>query len=147
MKFKFRLDPVLKIRENDRAQKQAELGRAYEAVRIVENKLKEVQTEIVSNSELGRQAIQQGRISVDYLLAVRRHEAFLLAQQSDVQTSLQQIRLVIEERRLALIEADKKVKVLEKLREKQKSKHLQEEALAEMKQMDEIAQSARHRNR
>jgi len=139
MKFHFRLDSLLKIRENVRAEKQANLAKAYEAARIVEEKLGEIQSEIVHNGELGREAIQKGQINVNYLLALRRHEAFLLAQQSQIQNDLEQIRLEIERRRLALMEADREVKVLEKLREKMKAKHLREEALAELKQMDEIA--------
>jgi len=139
MKFKYRLAPLLKIRENVRAEKQAELSKAYEAARIVEAELERVQAELVRNGELGRQGAQKGRISVDYLLALRRHEAFLLAQQNQAQEQLQQIQQEIERRRIALTEADREVKVLEKLREKMKDRHLQEEALAELKQMDEIA--------
>ena len=139
MKFKYRLAPLLKIRENIRAEKQAELNQAYEAAQIVEEKLQQVQSELVRNGELGREAIQKGRVSVDYLLALRRHEAVLLAEQSQAQEQLEQIRQEIERRRIALMEADREVKVLEKLREKLKIKHLQEEALAELKQMDEIA--------
>ena len=139
MKFKYRLAPLLKIRENVRAEKQAELAKAYEAARIVEAELQRVQAELVRNGELGRQATQKGRISVDYLLSLRRHEAFLLAQQNQAQEQLEQIQQEIERRRIALMEADREVKVLEKLKEKMKTKHLQEEALAELKQMDEIA--------
>ncbi|MCL2304839.1 MAG: flagellar export protein FliJ [Planctomycetaceae bacterium] len=139
MKFKYRLAPLLKIRENVRAERQTELSKAYEAARIVEEELQRVQSELVRNNELGREAIQKGQISVDYLLSLRRHEAFLLTQQSQAQEQLEQIRQEIERRRVALMEADREVKVLEKLREKMKFKHLQEEALAELKQMDEIA--------
>ena len=139
MKFKYRLAPLLKIRENIRAERQAELNKAYEAARIVETEIERVQKELVRNNELGREAIQQGQISVDYLLALRRHEALLLAQQSQAQNDLEQIRQQIELRRAALMEADRDVKVLEKLREKMKTRHLQEEALLELKQMDEIA--------
>jgi len=139
MKFKFRLDSLLKIRENIRAERQAELSKANEAARIVEEQLQRVRTEIVRCGDLGREAMQQGRISVDYLLSLRRHEAYLLAQQGQAQNHLEQIRQEIERRRIALMEADRDVKVLEKLREKQKTKHLREEALAEVKRMDEIA--------
>ena len=139
MKFKYRLAPLLKIRENVRAERQAELSKAYEAARILETELERVQKDLLRNNELGREAIQQGQISVDYLLALRRHEAFLLAQQSLGQKQLEQVRQEIERLRLLLMEADREVKVLEKLREKMKIKHLQEEALAELKQMDEVA--------
>ena len=139
MKFKYRLAPLLKIRENVRAERQAELNKAYEAARIVEAELERVQKELVRNNELGREAIQQGQISVDYLLALRRHEALLLAQQNQAQEHLEQVRQEIERRRIALMEADREVKILEKLREKMKTRHLQEESLAELKQMDEIA--------
>ena len=52
MKFKYRLAPLLKIRENVRAEKQAELAKAYEVARIVE-------AELVRSGELGRQAVSR----------------------------------------------------------------------------------------
>ncbi len=45
----------------------------------------------------------------------------------------------IERRRQALVEADREVRVLEKLRERQAEQHRREEDLQEAKRLDEVA--------
>ena len=146
MAFKYSLAPLLKIRENVRAEKQAELNKAYEAARIVEDELERVRSEYAHSLEQGFRAAQQEQIDVNYLLNLRRHQAYLITQQEHATKQLEEIRQEIERRRIALMEADREVKVLEKLREKMKAKHLQEEALADQKQMDEIAGRAKTNN-
>ena len=138
-KFRYRLAPLLKIRENIRSEKQAELAKAYQAAKIVEEQLERVNSEIAANADKGRQLLKQERLSVDSLLAFRRHEAYLLTQRNHAEGQLEQIKQEIERRRIALMEADREVKVLEKLREKAKLRHDHAEALADMKQMDEVA--------
>lgn len=147
-KFRFRLAPLLKIRENIRAERQTELSKAYEAARIVEEKLEKIRSDLIACVEEGRQSILAGKISIDFLLSMRRHEAHLLTQQAEARNQLQQIQVEIERRRAAVIEADRDVKVLEKLREKLKERHIKEEALADLKQLDETAgqRSARVRS-
>lgn len=139
MKFKYRLASLLKIREGVRTEKQLELNKAYEAAQIVEDALQRVRTDIVRCTEEARNLIASGNVRVDYLLGMRRHEAFLLAQKSHAENQLKMIQEEIERRRIALMEADREVKVLEKLREKLKDRFLREQALAELKQMDEVA--------
>lgn len=140
MKFKYRLASLLKIREGVRTEKQMELNKAYEAAQIVEDALQRVRSDIVRCTEEGRKcATTGGKIRVDYLIGLRRHEAFLLAQQTHAENQLKLIQEEIERRRIALMEADREVKVLEKLKEKLKDRFLREEALAELKRMDEVA--------
>ncbi|MGL6194670.1 MAG: flagellar export protein FliJ [Thermoguttaceae bacterium] len=137
--FKFRLVALQKIRENIRRDKQAELVKAYEAAKIVEDQIETVKNELVSCIESGREMLQGGKISIDYLLSMRRREAFLITQQKHAESQLEQIQQEIERRRIAVMEADREVKVLEKLEEKLRDRHQREAALAELKQMDEIA--------
>ena len=139
MSFKYRLAPLLKIREHVRAEKQAELNKAHEAARLVEEELERVRGEYAHSMEQGLQAAQQEEIDVNYLLGLRRHQFYLISQQELAIRQLEEIKQEIEHRRIALMEADRQVKVLEKLRDKMKAKYLQEEALADLKQMDEIA--------
>ncbi len=138
-RFRYRLAPLLKIRENVRAERQTELSKAYEAQRIVNEQLEKVKNDIADCLNEGRESILAGRVRIDHLLALRRHEAHLLAQQAHAEGQLVEIGKEIERRRIALMEADREVKVLEKLKEKMKERHHQEELKAELKQMDEIA--------
>lgn len=145
-KFKYRLEPLVKIRENIREEKQAELAKAYEAARIIEEQIEKLRQDLSAALENARKQMQVGQINVDYLLSVRRHEAFLIVQEQQAQSQLKLIQEEIERRREAVIEADRDVKVLEKLREKLMEKHLSEEALAQLKQLDEVAAQKTFRN-
>jgi len=138
-RFKYRLAPLLKIKENIRTEKQTELAKAYEAQRIVQEQLKQVEEELAKSTEEGRHFIQEGKISVDFLLSLRRHEAHLLSQKKHANEQLELIAQEIERRRIALMEADREVKVLEKLKEKMKIRHLEAENKLAVRQMDEIA--------
>lgn len=137
--FKFRLETLLSMRDYVRKERQAELTKAYEAERIVLDKIGEIDHEIESLTTKGRTMMQQGSIDVDFLVGLRRHEAFLRAQQTEATRQLGMIRDEIEVRRRAVIEADKEVKVMEKLKEKQRARYDDDEMRRDHKTMDEIA--------
>ncbi|MDR1959199.1 MAG: flagellar export protein FliJ [Planctomycetaceae bacterium] len=137
--FKFRLTPLLKIRENLRREKQAELAKALEAETVVVEKLTEIEQNMLHVKEEARTRILRGKISVDFMVGLRRHEAFLLAQQRQIREQLEILRTEIEKRREAVREADKEVRVMEKLHEKQKDRYDFEERNKETLFMDEIA--------
>ena len=139
MKFKFRLQTQLKINEQRRAEAQAELAKAQDAEQIVETELKRIQTEIADCADQARRSMQEGRIDVNFLLGLRRHEMVLVAQQGEATEQLNIVRQEVEKRRLFLMEKDREVKTLEKLKEKQFEAFKEEHRRAEAKQMDEIA--------
>ncbi|MDR2704618.1 MAG: hypothetical protein LBC02_02455, partial [Planctomycetaceae bacterium] len=80
MAFQFRLEPLIAIRDNTLKEKQGELAKAYEARRIVEEKQRELEQELAENVTAGRQRLQTGTIDIEFLLGLRRHEAYLNAQ-------------------------------------------------------------------
>jgi flagellar FliJ protein len=139
MPFQFRLAPLITIRDNVLKEKQGELAKAYEARRIVEEKLYKIEQELNENQELGRRIVQSGNIRVDYLLGLRRQEMFLKAEQADMIQKRQMIDEEIERRRTEVIEADKNLKIIEKLKEKRYEKYQTEENRKETIMMDEIA--------
>jgi flagellar export protein FliJ len=63
----------------------------------------------------------------------------LQAQLRELSRQREALAAAIEERRQAVIEADREVKVLERLRERRLAEHRAAEQLQEVKQMDEIA--------
>ena len=140
MPFKFRLEPLITIRDNVLKEKQGELAKAYEARRIAVEKLEEIQRDLAGTTEAGREMMQSGRaISVDYLLGLRRHEAYLNAQRDLVQKHIILIDEEIEKRRDAVMEANKELKIVEKLKEKQRERYLAEQARKKTVMMDEVA--------
>ncbi|MDR0521464.1 MAG: flagellar export protein FliJ [Planctomycetaceae bacterium] len=140
--FKFRLEPLITIRENVRKERQAELVKAYEARQKIENEQQGIEQAITENIEEARNQMLPGKaVNIEHLLYFRRHEMFLRAKQNELAKMAQMIDEEIERRRLAVIEADKECKSTEKLKESQFKKYTEEERKTENKQMDEIAGS------
>ena len=139
MPFTFRLDPLISIRDNVLKEKQAALAQAYEARRIKEDERVEVEQNIVGNLQSAREAMQSGKIDVNFLLGVRRHEMFLLVQLEEVRQQIVMIEEEIERRHQAVIEANKELKIIEKLKDKKREQYIAEENRKEIREMDEIA--------
>jgi flagellar FliJ protein len=138
--FTFRLDPLITIRDNALKERQAELAKAYEARQILERDLQEIDQQIAEGITNVRSVMQEGQaVNVEHLLGYRRQEMFLRAAQNELNQKMQMIDEAIEHFRLLVVEANKELKVVEKLKEKRYEKYLEEENRAEMKIMDEIA--------
>lgn len=139
MAFRFRLQPLQKVRENIRCERQTELAKAFEAEAVVREKIESLTRGIADTKEEGRKLVAGGRVNVDFLVGLRRHEAYLLAQKAEAEQTLDQVLVEVERRRLAVVEADKEVKILEKLHEKLKERHDNERNAEEIVELDEIA--------
>ncbi|MCL2710482.1 MAG: flagellar export protein FliJ [Planctomycetaceae bacterium] len=138
--FKFRLEPLIKIRDSVLKECQAELAKAYEARRILETHLQEVERQLAEGTETARKLMQPGQtVNVDYLLGIRRQEMFLLANQNEIKQKMQEVDTEIERCRAAVVAANKELKIIEKLKEKRHDQYLEEEKREETKVMNEIA--------
>jgi len=84
---------------------------------------------------------------VDRILQTHRYEAILKGTLAQLAAQEKQVAAEVERRRQALTEADRQVRVLEKLKERQRDEHQRGQQRQEMKQMDEIAGLAFHRRR
>ncbi|MCL2346947.1 MAG: hypothetical protein FWC50_01670 [Planctomycetaceae bacterium] len=145
--FRFRLQPLQKIRENVRRNRQTELAKALEAEAVVRERLEGVKHEIKTTKEEGRRLAVGGEVNVDYLIGLRRHEAFLLAQKTTIEEHLEKLIAEVERRRQAVIEADKEVRIMEKFHDKLKERYDSAIETKEIAEFDEIAnvRSARSR--
>ena len=142
--FKFRLEPLIKIRENILRECQAELAKAYDARRILEEALQDIENQITEGTASARSLMQPGqKVNVEHLLGLRRQEMYLRANQNDLMQKMQVIDEEIERRRLTVVAANKNLKIVEKLKEKRYEKYLEEEKTKETKAMDEIAGNRR----
>src|SRR5262245_7320365 len=116
--FRFRLETLLRIRIAERDQRRAELAkaiRAEELLRVEETKLEIVQAEAAERS---RQLKSPGLANVDALMQTHRYEVVLAAQRRQLASQLSQVQAETNRRRLILVEADRQVRVLEKLRDR-----------------------------
>ena len=138
--FKFRLAPLITIRDNKLKERQRKLAEAYEARKILEEHLQEIERQLDEGIAAVRELSQPGQtVNVEHLIGFRRQEMFLRANQEDLTKKMKMIDEEIEKRRAAMIEANKELKIVEKLKEKRYEKYLEEENKAETKMMDEIA--------
>ncbi len=80
-----------------------------------------------------------GAADVDGLLVTHRYAGVLAAERRTLEGQLAQVRDECERRRLALVEADRQVQVLEKLRARQEAAHRKEQQRQETKELDELA--------
>ena len=89
-----------------------------------------------------------GQINLDVLLGTSRYDAIMRAELAAIAAHQATLAEEIERRQQAVLAADREVRMLEKLRDKQRELHQAGQALAEMKELDEIAarQSWRHAN-
>jgi len=137
--FKFRLESILNLRRADRDRAHAALADANEAVRIVERRRAEVQNEVAQMRAHRRHGAGPGEVDPDRILQAQRYEMLMEAASAQFAQQLEQLSQAVVERRNQLMEADRGVRVLEKLRERQLAGHQQEMLRLEARDFDEIA--------
>jgi len=143
MKFTFRLQTLWKLRVAEREERQLRLAEAQKADDILRAQAAEVEGELGDAERTIRAASQPGAIEVDRLLNTQRYELVLAARLETLRRQRGQLAVEIERRRQALVEADRQVKVLEKLRDKKWADYLQREQTLDRKRLDELARLPR----
>jgi flagellar protein FliJ len=138
-KFKFRLATLLKIREATRDERRTELAQAYRADDVLKGHLDEVHAELLDLKDMCRKASGPGTIDIDRLIETQRYEIELKIKQRHLNEQRHRLAAEIERRRVALLAANREVRVLEKLREQQIERHRQEENRLDIKHLDEVA--------
>ncbi len=142
--FRFRLQTVLRLRTVARDERRAELGRAQRAAEVLREQQAKIASEISENQDdtrsmMIKQANSTSGMNVDRLLNANRQLLMLRAQSAQLTQQQKQIALEIAKRQAALVEADRDVRVLEKLQEKGQQEHELRELAIEQRELDEIA--------
>ncbi len=138
--FKFRLATLLRLRESARDQRRSRLAEAFHAEQVILEQRKSVAAKLADLLHECREAARPGELDLDRLLVSRRYEATLRMEDHDLAEKQEAIRGEIDRRREALVEANRSVRVLELLRERQQRAHLEKEARLETRQLDEAGQ-------
>jgi len=144
-KFKFRLSTLLRLRETSRDECRTELAQAYRADEIVEAEQERIAVELAKLESESRTAASPGHLDVDRLLEARRYSLVLGARGRHAAGQRDAIAEEIERRRRTLVEADRQVRVLEELRDRQRRRHRDNENRLEIKALDEMAARPRLR--
>lgn len=137
--FRFRLQPLLRLRTAERDERHGELAKALRAADILREQREQLGSDMADNQELSRKLSLPGSGNVDGLLAAHRYESILKVQSQHLATQEAQVAGEVERRRQVLMEADRQVRMLEKLSERKRLEHSQQELRQETKQLDEVA--------
>lgn len=141
--FRFRLQTLLKLRRNERDERREDLAKALKAEEIVDEQRKQLQDETARSEATVRNTSLPGEVNVDSVMHAMRHRMYLQAQQGHLHKTIEQVRAEVARRRAALVEADRQVKMLEKLREQQAANHRRAEDRKEQILLDELGQRRR----
>jgi flagellar export protein FliJ len=137
--FRFRLATLLRIQEAARDQRRSELAEAFRAEQTLRERMQGLEQQFDELKQQYRQSGESGQVNVDRLIDVQRYELVLSVEQQLLRQHEAALAQEIEKRRQALVAADREVRVLEKLREKQHERHRADDERQQVKQIDEIA--------
>lgn len=138
--FKFRLATLLRLREATRDERRQSFAAAERAEDLFQQQADQLAAEWDRVLTITRDAVGRGAIDVGRLIETHRYQKTLEARRTRVGKQLADAKAEVEVRREALIEADRDVRMLEKLRDAQKMRHHQESHRLDMKRIDEATQ-------
>jgi flagellar protein FliJ len=137
--FHFRLETLMRLRKADRDDRRADLAKALRAEELLQSQKQSLSAEQASVDEAARTSSSPGAADVDALVRMHRYRLVLRSQQQQLAAQIAQVADEVDRRRSALVEADRQVRVLEKLREKLLVRHQSSEGRRELKAFDELA--------
>jgi len=140
-KFKFRLATPLRVREAARDERRMQLAEVYRLDAMLADRRQSLDVELAGQKSVYGGSLG-GELDVDRLLNLHRYELVLRAEIRSIDEQRAAVATEIERRRQALLAAETEVRAMEKLRERQHDRHRQQEALVEMKMLDEVASRA-----
>jgi len=135
-KFKFSLEKVLQLRKFREEECKLALGQAISILNKIENEIKKTALKRI-NAASNRFSDINDISSWEVYIQRLDQEAKKLTEQAA------QAELVVEEKRATYLEAQKELKVMDKLKEKRQKEYRKEMLTAEMNEVDDIT-SARY---
>lgn len=145
-KFVFKLEAVLRQRKHVEGERQRALALVQAQMTQLQNELRLVNETVQTSTTDLRENRLVGKLDLHFLAAHRR---FTLATQRKAMQLVQKMALVqrsVDEARLALAEAAKERKAIEKLREKHHQRWAEDIGRREAAQLDEISMQMSYEN-
>jgi flagellar export protein FliJ len=138
-RFRFRLETLLRLRESRRDQRSRDLAETLELDARLRAEQASLETKRQAELEALRDVAGQGIVDVDRTLESRRFLSVLRAEMQIVAAQIEALGREIDRRRQDLVEADRAVRVLEKLRERHAHHYRERVDREEVSDLDEIA--------
>ena len=137
-KFKYRFEPLLKVKSEREKQKQKEFALMKQKVNCQTQKIKQVDKDF--NNSLNKQRQEQvNKISVAEMLVYGRYYVKLKKENITNIEMLRALKVELEKKRKSLVGSTTEKKKYEKLKENLLIKYKSDSAKAETKDNDEIA--------
>lgn len=136
--FKFRLGVVQRLRKLELEREQRAMAGCVNAV-LEARRLADLVAERLEENQRQKREIQRGaHPDVAALRAEQWHWLWLRRTQEQTQQELTKRQEIMDAQRQKLVAASRRVKVIEKLRDRQWKRHLDDQRRAERKEQDEF---------
>lgn len=136
-KFIFNMQGLLNIKEKLEEQSKTEYGKALTRLEQEKSILLNLKNKKQQNILSFRESINKG-VKPNYIDNINKYISFIDKKIEAQMENINKAKEIVEEKRLALLEAMKERKVLEALKEKEKENYFKEELKNEQKIIDEI---------
>ncbi len=136
-KFIFNMQGLLNIKEKLEEQSKTEYGKALTRLEQEKSILLNLKNKKQENILSFRESINKG-VKPNYIDNINKYISFIDKKIEEQMQNINKAKEIVEEKRLALLEAMKERKVLETLKEKEKENYFKEELKNEQKIIDEI---------
>lgn len=136
-RFQFRLERILSVRRHEEDRERLRFGQAMRRKLESEVKLEEVRARIREAVERAA-AVTAGRPTVEDFVRMHEYRLALLRREADAERALEDAAVALEQQRMRLVEARRRRRALELLREQKfrEWRHAEEER--EQQELDEI---------
>lgn len=145
--FRFRLATLLRLRLAERDERRCELERALSTAENLRRQRQALDGEQQDNLALLRRLVGPGNGRVEALIEAHRYEAVLRARSARLSEQEAESERQIERRRSTLVEADRQVRVLQRLEQRQAAEHRIRADKLEATRLDEVAALCHFRQR
>ena len=137
-KFKFRLQVVLEMRENELEQRQMEAAKILAVLRAQEQELQDIIDSQHRNSEQMDNLYNLETLDIQQVEFHRDYGLKLVVDEKNKERLIAHTKTLLELKQAEIREAHKKVEILKKLKEKQEKEYYKEFLDAEIKEIDDI---------
>jgi flagellar protein FliJ len=144
--YRFQLETLRRLRAEHRDAQRQRLGEAMEAARLLEERRLDMLRELDDLRGARRAAVGVTTPDVNRLLDFQRYELLVQAQLEILETQQLAIEAEVDRRRAVLAEAEKQVRVLDKLDTRRQREHRAQELRSEELVLNEIATQSYLRN-
>ncbi|WP_250278418.1 flagellar export protein FliJ [[Clostridium] colinum] len=136
-KFIFNMQGLLNIKEKLEEQTKTEYGKALNKLEEEKSILLNLENKKQENILSFKQSINTS-VKPSYINSINQYVSFIDKKMEQQMENINKAKDIVEEKRLALLDAMKERKVLEALKEKEKENYFKEEIKKEQKVIDEI---------